>query len=57
MKRSLLFVAALLMVACGVGIGIVEKKPAEAPTYFHVDAATAGAVTGTITFAGPKPAR
>jgi len=62
MKHAILFAAALVTGACGsgrdVGITIVaEKKAAEAPTYFHVDPATAGTVTGAITFHGARPAR
>ena len=37
-----------------------EKKAANAPKpveYFHVDPATAGTITGAITFTGAKPAR
>ena len=64
MKRSVIFAAALLTAACGKAVvegkKAEEKKAAEAPKaaeYFHVDAATAGGVTGAITFGGAKPAR
>ncbi len=58
----LLCAAVLLTAACGpasVGERKAEEKKAAPPgvEYFHVDAATAGTVTGAITFAGAKPAR
>ena len=59
MKRILLCAAAVLTAACGKP-GEPENTVAEAPKpveYFHVDPATAGIITGTISFAGPKPAR
>jgi plastocyanin len=61
----LLLIAALLTAACG-GAGVVvggkpeEKKAGATPPaveFFHVDAATAGTVTGAIAFRGAKPAR
>jgi hypothetical protein len=62
MKRALLCTAAALTIACGTTTKPAEpeKKVAEAPKpveYFHVDPATAGNITGAITFAGPKAAR
>ena len=61
MRRFPVLVLALLAAACGKP-PVEEKKAAEkaAPPpveYFHVDPATAGTVTGTITFHGSKPAR
>jgi plastocyanin len=58
----------VITVACGGGGGVgavavgpgnkTEKKVIEtAPSYFHVDPATAGTMTGTVTFHGAKPAR
>ena len=54
--------AAVITAACSNSPAPTEapKKVAEAPKpveYFHVDPATAGSVTGVITFAGPKGAR
>jgi plastocyanin len=59
MKLILIFAAAVLTAACGKP-PVEEKKTVEAAKpveYFHVDAATAGTVTGAIKFAGAKPAR
>ena len=59
MRRLPIFAAALLAAACGKP-PVEEKKVAEAPRpveYFHVDAATAGTVAGTVAFHGAKPAR
>jgi plastocyanin len=59
MSRSPIFAAALLAAACGKPPA-EEKKAAAAPVpveYFHVDAATAGTVTGSVAFSGAKPAR
>jgi hypothetical protein len=63
MKRALLFAAAVIAAGCGKTEGpkAEEKKVAvEAPKpveYFHVDAATAGVITGSITYHGAKPTR
>ena len=59
-SQVLIVAAALLAASCGNKPAVEEKKAAEAPKaaeYFHVDAATAGGVTGAITFRGAKPAR
>jgi plastocyanin len=55
-----IFAAAMLAAACGKTPPVEEKKAVQAPKpveYFHVDAATAGVVTGAVTFRGVKPAR
>lgn len=55
------------LLACGIALlagcsttarkESVESKKELAPTYFRVDPATAGALTGTVRFTGKKPAR
>ena len=60
MKYLLVPAAALLMASCAGGDKpkAEEKKVAVAPQaveYFHVDAATAATLKGSITFAGVKP--
>jgi len=59
MRRGVLFAAAVL--AAGCGKTDAPKQPAaEAPKpveYFHVDPATAGSITGSISYRGSKPAR
>ncbi len=62
MKRILLCMAAAFTAACSNAPKPVEpaKKAAEVTKpveYFHVDAATAGSISGVIQFAGPKAAR
>jgi plastocyanin len=56
-----LLVCAPLLLFAGCGKTDLPKQPVvEAPKaveYFHVDPATAGAVSGTITFRGSHPAR
>jgi plastocyanin len=63
MKRLSLLVPVLLAIGCGSGgpdreekkrVAVETPKPVE---YFHVDPATAGTLTGTVTFHGPKPPR
>jgi len=60
MRRSgggtTVFLLAMLAAACGGGNG-EQAAPPDAPTTSPVDAATAGNVTGRVTFAGtaPKP--
>jgi hypothetical protein len=59
MKQYILTVAAFALVACG-GDQVETKKAEEktpAPSYFQVDAATAGSITGKVAFTGRKPAR
>ncbi len=38
-------------------VPVAKAKEPSPPIYFHVDAATAGAIKGTIRFTGKKPAR
>ena len=62
MKHLLVSAAALLMTACANGDmpKAEEKKAAVSPqpvAYFHVDAATAATLKGSVKFAGVKPAR
>ncbi len=55
MKPIALFVLLLALAACGG----TSSKPAPAkapPVYFHVDPSTAGAISGSIRFAGKRPA-
>jgi plastocyanin len=61
-RRDLLVIYGILLLLCGCSGS--EKKAAEpspkqaaAPSYFKVDAATAGTLTGTIKFSGRKPTR
>jgi hypothetical protein len=62
MRRLLLFAAALVAAGCG-SVGPEQKKAeskvaVEAPKpveYFHVDPATAGTLSGAVTFHGAKP--
>ena len=60
MKRTLLSAAALLTAACSTSPPPAKKAAVEPPKpveYFHVDPATAGTITGTIRYTGPKPER
>ncbi|MEZ5353508.1 MAG: carboxypeptidase regulatory-like domain-containing protein [Bryobacteraceae bacterium] len=55
MRIIALVAVAVLLAGCG-GVP-AEKKSAEAtPEYFQVDAATAGSISGKVTFTGKKPA-
>jgi plastocyanin len=56
MKRLLLVPAALVMASCGK-TELPKKaaaEPVKAVDYFHVDAATAGTISGTIVFRGAR---
>src|SRR5580704_8566446 len=56
---SLAAAAALFSAACGSKPQpepVAQKETPKAVEYFHVDAATAGTVSGHITFKGAKPA-
>ncbi|HWC98192.1 MAG TPA: carboxypeptidase regulatory-like domain-containing protein [Candidatus Sulfopaludibacter sp.] len=57
--KFILFAAIVFAAACG-SKQTPEKKAAEAPKaveYFHVDAATAGTVSGKVEFRGTRPER
>src|SRR5688572_28337517 len=57
-NATTVFILAMLAGACGGGNNEQAAPPPDAPTTSPVDAATAGNVTGRVTFAGtaPKPA-
>jgi plastocyanin len=61
-KFPLTFVLVALLAGCGSQPAKEQKAekapaPAAAPVYFKVDAATAGTLTGKISFTGKKPAK
>jgi plastocyanin len=63
MKRRHLLTLSCVVAMLASCSGTQKKEPeaapkqAAAPSYFKVDAATAGVVTGTVKFTGKKPAR
>jgi plastocyanin len=57
--RTALLSVSVCLAACGIKPGAPKKAEEErkAVAYFHVDPATAGSVSGKITYEGPKPAK
>ena len=57
-RRLLPFAAVAMLAGCGAKTPPPAEKPKAAPVeYFHVDPATAGTVSGSVTFSGHKPPR
>ena len=55
-RRSFVPAAVMLLASCGSRPQPVAEKP-KPVEYFHVDPATAGSISGTVTFHGSKPPR
>src|SRR5947209_4432250 len=60
-KNVVLMASAVLLAGCSQSpkepTAKAEKAPPVAPVYFAVDPATAGVISGKISFTGKKPAR
>lgn len=55
-QEFLIAIPALLLLSCGGGQPPAKPVEQAAPVqYFHVDSATAGSITGKVTFRGAKP--